>query len=635
LNLILNSTIKHLDITEKRLEDEKENLKNLPDKLKEEAEEIAKEEGRRWEELYKETIKIENDGQNFQQVRLTTAYDDSCWFWKNCEIGLDKPQFARVVFCNKEENEEVFFPGCTPPFFVEFQGEIVKLDDYQSKSKTGQKLPHYRVTAIKSGTVRFTSEEDYQTIQDSESEDDNDNRLKNFSSKIEELKQNRENLIEAKKNVEVRLFGKFFNNHFRKSPEEIRPTMTFVQNPRYRGVYRFYQDLLRDVGMEDIRTYELYEEIVSYGMRNLPEIYELWCLIKILNTLRDEFHLVCEKGKIEELLNGIYADTSINDFKFDFSWVTNLNFVPNKVVSDQTWFQSQRVSLAFHPSGKNDDNSRVIDAKEDRTPDLWLRVEKKDNEKWTPIVNVILDAKCMTLDSSGKWEKLTLKICNKYRFESPKDQGNKVFLMHPVQGLNNLGSRKFFESNECHPEGASPLHEYGYFCLRPDDDFYLRKLILMVLEYFPIKNRRSGKQFVCVGYGEDLSYDRNKKSYLCNTEGCKCVEDKNCNPKHKIESECDPAFFCKECGGRLLSDQGEPDSYFCENDNCSNKKNENSSPTVVINHCWNCGTLLVRHHPLESYHEVSPSNVFDVRCPACGLYYADMLESSQDSNLEF
>jgi predicted component of viral defense system (DUF524 family) len=66
--------------------------------------------------------------------------------------------------------------------------------------------------------------------------------------------------------------------------------MTFIQNISYRNALRYYKEVLKSEGI-DIAVFDLYENVTSFGLREMPQVYELWCLVTTNKSVGGKFSL--------------------------------------------------------------------------------------------------------------------------------------------------------------------------------------------------------------------------------------------------------------------------------------------------------------------------------------------------------
>ena len=51
--------------------------------------------------------------------------------------------------------------------------------------------------------------------------------------------------------------------------------------------------------------FDQFEQIISYGVREMPQVFELWSLISIINILKNTFNLRHNPNDITKLLKSI------------------------------------------------------------------------------------------------------------------------------------------------------------------------------------------------------------------------------------------------------------------------------------------------------------------------------------------
>jgi len=344
-----------------------------------------------------------------------------------------------------------------------------------------------------------------------------------------------------------------------KNFQGFKPSMTFIQNIVYRNALRYYKEILKSEGI-DIKIFDLYENITSYGIREMPQVYELWCLVTIIKVLEESFHFSHDSKDLTSLLK------SINPNNQRISDNSKINFV-NSLAGRQVILHYQKVIS----NGKR--------------PDFILEISSSGKK-----INIILDSKFKNYNYKQSIIYETISMRDKYR-----DTNNFVFILHPCkngtfQGRNimytNHGGEKIFYNNEKQQNINFPFHEYGYVELKPNHTDNLKKLVAMSLEYL-------------------IEQSRNAKK-----------EDGKIDPKPENN------MFCINCGRTNISmdsfPRGENRHFYkciCNEANCGHE--------ISIDYCWNCKTKLFKHGSYWDYHLESNWSSFDIRCPNCGMTMAD------------
>lgn len=359
--------------------------------------------------------------------------------------------------------------------------------------------------------------------------------------------------------LDQRLKTSFFKKIRWKNFQGFKPSMSFIQNIAYRNALRYYKEILKSEGI-DIAVFDLYENVTSFGLREMPQVYELWCLVTQIKVLEESFHFVHEPKDLTALLKAIdpKKQTITEHSKIDFK---------NSLAGRQVILHYQK-SIS-----------------ENKRPDFILEVTCNRRT-----INLVFDSKFKNYNYKKSIVHETIDMTNKYGSDR-----NYVFILHPckdgtfedrnIKYTNHGGERIFYGEGE-EQEIKFPFHEYGYIELKPNHTDSLKKLIAMGFEYL-------------------LELSRNAKQ-----------DNRDINPRPENE------MFCLNCGGTNItmteSLRGNNRHYFsctCNEIDCGHK--------IYIDYCWNCKTKLFKHGSYWDYHLESTWSIFDIRCPNCGMTVAD------------
>ena len=350
--------------------------------------------------------------------------------------------------------------------------------------------------------------------------------------------------------IKQKLRTDFFKKIKWKHLQGFKPSMTFIQNISYRNALRYYKEILKSEGI-DIAIFDLYENVTSYGLREMPQVYELWCLVTQIKVLEESFHFKHNKNDIKTFLKNI--DPKKQKIE-EYSKISFENSLAGRKV-------------ILHYQKKITDNKR---------PDFILEVSCNNRK-----INLVLDSKFKNYNYKDSITRETIAMKDKYEEDS-----NYVFILHPCkdgtsEGRNikytNHGGERIFSK--------FPFHEYGYIELKPNFTDTLKKLMAMSFEYL-LESSKNAKQ------------------------------DNEIDPKPEND------MFCINCGGTNIlitpMPRGDNRQYYnctCNEKDCGHK--------IYIDYCWNCQTKLFKHGSYWDYHLESTWNIFDIRCPNCGMTLAD------------
>ena len=344
-----------------------------------------------------------------------------------------------------------------------------------------------------------------------------------------------------------------------------KPSMTFIQNITYRNAIHFYKEILKSEGIE-IEVFDLYENVTTFGFREMPQVYELWCLVTQIKVLEESFHFAHNPKDLSSLLKAIDPN------KQTLSGHSQINF-SNSLAGRQVTLHYQK-SIEDH-----------------KRPDFILEITSKKKS-----INLVLDSKFKNYNYKKSIVYETVYMTKKYGSD-----GNFVFILHPCKDGNfedtnikytNHGGEKIYFREDEEQRIKFPFHEYGYIELKPNYTDNLKKLLAMSFEYL-------------------LEPSRNAKQ-----------SNKEINPRPEND------MFCLNCGGTNItineSLRGNNRHYFsctCNDSKCEHK--------IYIDYCWNCKSKLFKHGSYWDYHLESTWSIFDIRCPNCGMTVADRPQSNE------
>lgn len=544
-------------------------------------EEFYREWKRKWEIKKNQFIaNYSREAQFFRSVTIEIAYRaDYSSYW----VKLFTNQ-GGIEYCLLEFNSDC------DGIFEEQKGQRITLSAYYLKDGQAGRFNKYVVRAIASNGITLNSinyesiiqkqRANYNTLQANNwrqfsilsTTDRNkfiqerNNQVHTLSKKIEKINFQIKNIgefNEEQSHLQPLLEQKLKTNFFRrikwKNFHGFKPSMTFIQNIAYRNALRYYKEVLKSEGI-DIEVFDLYENVTSFGLREMPQVYELWCLVTLIKVLEESFHFEYISKDLSTLLKIIdpKKQTIVEYSKIDF----------------KNSLAGRRVTLHYQKG-----------MEENKRPDFILEVTCN---RWT--INLILDSKFKNYNYKKSIVYETVDMTNKYG-------GNKnyVFILHPckdgifedrnIKYTNHGGERIFYGEGE-DQQIKFPFHEYGYIELKPNFTDTLKKLIAMSFEYL-LEPTRNAKQ-----------------------------DNRDINPRPENE------MFCLNCGGTNItmteSLRGNNRRYFsctCNETDCGHK--------IYIDYCWNCKTKLFKHGSYWDYHLESTWSIFDIRCPNCGMTVAD------------
>jgi len=601
IHLIVSKNIKYTSLQIERLKNEIEVLnqkitilkdpdpKVNPEKINDEIlaqEEFNNEWKTKWENRKTRFVnKHNNIADSFSELEFQISgvryFDGKPTFWGNKLNGNDTG-WSALEF--EIDPCELFEDGkeTTVKFFAAYRKQGITV--------SGNQRNKFSVWAIRQGSFEYVSSfqdkiiqrqrANYVTLQNNNwkqfsilsASDRNkfiqerNNQVQTLSKKIEKINFQIKNIgefnieqSELQPLLEQRLKTVFFKKTKWNNFLGFKPSMTFIQNISYRNALRYYKEVLKSEGIE-IAVFDLYENVTSFGLREMPQVYELWCLVTQIKVLEESFHFAHVSKDLLALLKTIdpkkqtIAEYSKIDFKNSLA--------------------GRRVTLHYQKSIEGN-----------KRPDFILEISSKGRN-----INIVLDSKFKNYNYKKSIIYETMDMTTKYR-----SSRNYVFILHPCKDgtsdgrsvkYTNLGGERVFFGEEEEKQIKFPFHEYGYIELKPNLTDNLKKLIGMSFEYL-------------------LEPSKNAK-----------LENRDINPRPENE------MFCLNCGSTNItiteSLRGNNRHYFsctCNEADCGHK--------IYIDYCWNCKTKLFKHGSYWDYHLESTWSIFDIRCPNCGMTLAD------------
>lgn len=597
IHSIVSKNIKYTSLQIERLKNENESLNQKITILQdpdpkvnqveiqheiETQEEFYREWKRKWEIRKNQFIaNYSREAQLFRNLMIEIAYRADCLsYWVK-------------LFNNQGGSEYCLFKfdSDCDGIFEEQKGQRITLSAYYFIDGQAGKFNKYVVRAIAANGITLNSinyesiiqkqQSNYNTLQANNWRQfsilsitdrnkfiqERNNQVHTLSKKIDKINFQIKNIAEFKEEqsylqplLEQKLKTKFFRRIKWKNFHAYKPSMTFIQNIAYRNALRYYKEVLKSEGI-DIEVFDLYENLTSFGLREIPHVYELWCLVTIIKVLEEGFHFAHISKDILNLLK------TINPKKQSFTEYSKIDF--------KNSLAGRHVTLHYQKS-----------IAENKRPDFILEVRCNNR-----IINLVLDSKFKNYNYKKSIVYDTFDMTNKYG-----GNNNYVFILHPcndatfkdriIKYTNHGGERILYREGE-DQQIKYPFHEYGYIELKPNFTDTLKKLIAMSFEYL-LESTRNAKQV-----------------------------NRRINPRPENE------MFCLNCGGANItmteSLRGNNRHYFicsCNETDCGHK--------IYIDYCWNCKTKLFKHGSYWDYHLESTWSTFDIRCPNCGMTVADM-----------
>ncbi len=379
--------------------------------------------------------------------------------------------------------------------------------------------------------------------------------LSDFGNEIEQFKPHLAKLLNSD-------FAKKVN--FKKLVR-FQPSMTYIQNIQYRNALRYYQEILNAEGI-DISIFGHYEQITNYGIREMPQVFELWSLVSIIRILENTFSYKHNPNDLRQLLVSITPQNKKIETYIKINFSGDLN--------------GRSVILHYQKLLSNN-----------KHPDFLLEICCGIRK-----IFVVLDAKFKNYNYKKSATYETLAMIEKYKINSDY----YVFILHPCKDLDrgdfttkltNFGGEKVYLDEG---QVSFPFHNFGYLMIKPNETDNLKKIIGMSFEYL-IESDHNAKQsdntidptpqyeMICLGCGSG------KITKVQSTRGtnrhyytCKC-ENQDCG--HNIYID-----YCWNCKTKLFKHGSYWDYH------------RTSVWSIFDIHCPNCG-MTVADRPNTNYNE--------------------------------
>lgn len=367
-------------------------------------------------------------------------------------------------------------------------------------------------------------------------------------------------LIELKPFIDKYLQTVFFKSIDIKKPIQLKPSMTFIQNINYRNAQTYYHEILKSEGIS-IDVFGLFELIANYGIREIPQVYELWCLVSTIKVL-NSFGFSHNSNDLHSLLSVITPDSKKIDKEVCINFSGNLN--------------SRSVKLHYQKQLLNN-----------KRPDFIIEIETNSKT-----VNLILDAKFKNYNYK---KSASIEAKNMY-----EKYGHYTFTLHPTSDktwneknvkLTNFGGDKIYDEDN---NVDLPFHKYGFLMIKPNQTDNLKKIIGMSFEYL-IEDDHSA---ICENRRKDPKPEFDLICLSCGSTTVKLNKHTRGNNRYFYDCECEN----KECGHKIYID-------YCWN--CKTKLYKHGSYwdyhktsiwSIFDIHCPNCG-MTVADMPKETFND--------------------------------
>ncbi|MFZ1519446.1 MAG: DUF2357 domain-containing protein [Ignavibacteriaceae bacterium] len=366
-------------------------------------------------------------------------------------------------------------------------------------------------------------------------------------------------------------------------------SVIFIYNPDYSKVKSSFDKMMKESNIEE-STFESLLTIDDYEIVDLPQVYEKWCLIKIIEMLTNVYKFAGDNWKNNLIKSVKPQSNKTTEFEFTSSAI-GLN-----------------LKLFYQPVLFNN-----------KTPDYRIDVFNFDNGSSNflsdRLASLIVDAKFKDYkDQSEILDEINLltniKDYGERDFLS-SEMNNYVFVLHP--SLNKISSPTTTQnwSISSYYGGDSlliqnqtqPDHKFGSVLFRPGEESNLQRLLIMFFQYAV---EEATKYAIADQENPQIKFDsfpKTIKKLFCPI----------CSSSVRIESN----IIGKNRNGREYI-------LICNNKKCGTE--------FIINYCNNCYNRIWKLGSYWTYHDTSPLSPFDIKCPHCGISNPMNIDVRRDLN---
>ncbi len=364
---------------------------------------------------------------------------------------------------------------------------------------------------------------------------------------------------------------RFRDQRIKMSPKQTL-SMAFIGRKSYRNFYKAYQRILRTSAKEMAYLYQVLE-VIEFPIVELPFLYERWCLLAIFKVLCDRYGYRPEPEYREKLI-AIGSGRRPDEVSFIFTR-------DDEAALELTYQKRLRSDMGL------------------REPDFFLEFEgvHKDSgdgfqyESRADMCGMIMDAKYkdFTFDKAPHLHSHIFDTYDLYRRKNYGMDGQyAVFILHPSPEVNPEPTTRqlwadhcFYGGYECEVEkdddvvADHPKHRYGFVQVRPAGGELrqldnLQRVIGLYLQYGVERNEAAGR------------------------------------------AKLSETLFCLVCGSLNVTHDPEVKAYSGVAYRC-----EDCEHPFQVSYCWQCQQRLWKHGKYWTYHDMSPTMEYDIRCPNC------------------
>jgi len=245
----------------------------------------------------------------------------------------------------------------------------------------------------------------------------------------------------------------FFKERRVKIQHESPNSMVFVQNPLYSTAKSIFRKIGKVEAMDDSLLSSLMQ-VDQIGLVNLPNLYERWCLLQIVNILNNIYKFELEEGWQHRLIDAVLN----NGKDIEINFKSHERQLALKLTYEKTLDSGKRPDYVIdlnYFSYEYKSSHRLVSSTQkesSESPPKWL-VSGKFKER------LVLDAKYRGDVKEAHIKSLVDELYDKKNYS--ENGKNAVFVIHPVASITR--------------ERTSPL-EWGRYCdYGQSDNIYHKK----------------------------------------------------------------------------------------------------------------------------------------------------------------
>jgi hypothetical protein len=318
--------------------------------------------------------------------------------------------------------------------------------------------------------------------------------LSNDLKQLNEFKSIYERHIDVLDHIQQEIEQSFELPFLQVKSQELTLTNLFIFSPLYKEVFTYLEEL------SNIEVVKKSETVIK-ALKKSPYLYEIWCLISMINSLIDDCGFTFCVNPFENIKDYIAKNNTLKGICFKFY----------RPVYRQTYKGNNKneksilnLEVYYEKSFKSKDADKRF------RPDYTLVF--KDNGKKTI---TYLDAKYKSLDNRNDWLKIIKEVAFEKYYQPLLNKPIASFIMYPNY-VSNLSLNNW---NAAHSNLEQFRHRFGGFDYKPSNKKNFKKWINMIVHYHLDYDR------VCLHCGthlpalcEEKSW---KKYFTCKNQECR------------------------------------------------------------------------------------------------------------------